>query len=236
GRIFRIMPSKSLAQDFADRYSDLNTLTDTRLVELQTSASDWHARRARGILHKRATNGKLQSGTHTQLKAIFEKNQNPDWRLRAMWGLHITGGLTPSELVESLEDKDPYIRSWAIQLLCEDRSPSAAALAKFRSMAQRDRSPVVRLYLAAALQRIDTEDKWAIAIELIKNSEDENDHNIPMMVWYGIEPLVLENPSKFLALAAISSIPMVTQFIARRAVDQDELHRLAALIGMQNYN
>jgi len=236
GRIFRIMPSKSLAKDFPGRYSDLNTLTDMQLVELQTSASDWHARRARGILHKRAAKGKLQASTHMQLKTIFKKNENPDWRLRAMWGLHITGGLTPSELVESLEDKDPYIRSWAIQLLCEDRSPSAAALAKFRSMAQRDRSPVVRLYLAAALQRIDTEDKWAIAIELIKNSEDENDHNIPKMVWYGIEPLVLENPSKFLALAAISRIPMVTQYIARRAVDQDELHRLAALIGMQKNN
>src|SRR5690606_2853559 len=127
-------------------------------------------------------------------------------------------------------------RAWAIQLLCEDRAPSASALAKFRSMAQRDRSPVVRLYLAAALQRVDTEDKWAIAIALIKNSEDANDHNIPKMAWHSIEPLVLENPSTFLALAAMSRTPMNTQFIARRAVDEDELHRLVALIGMQENN
>src|SRR5690606_32103173 len=151
GRIFRIMPSKSSAKDFPGRYADLNTLTDEQLVELQTNASDWHARRARGILHKRATGGKLQANTHSQLKAIFDKEKNPDWRLRAMWSLHITGGLTPEDLQESLDDKDPYIRAWAIQLLCEDRSPSAGALAKFRSMAQHDRSPVVRLYLAAAL-------------------------------------------------------------------------------------
>lgn len=236
GRIFRIMPSESLAKNFPGRYDDLNTLADKQLVELQTSPSDWHARRARGILHKRAAAGKLETGTHAQLKAIFDKNRNTDLRLRAMWALHVSGGLAPEALVKSLDDKDAYIRAWAIQLLCEDRAPSASALAKFRSMAQRDRSPVVRLYLAAALQRVDTEDKWAIAIALIKNSEDANDHNIPKMVWYGIEPLVLENPSKFLALAAISRVPMITQFIARRAVDEDELHRLVALIGMQENN
>src|SRR5690606_27801620 len=75
-----------------------------------------------------------------------------------------------------------------------------------------------------------------IAIALIKHDEDENDHNIPKVVWYGIEPLILENPSKFLALAAISRIPLVTQYIARRAVDEDESHRLVALIGMQENN
>lgn len=233
GRIFRIMPSQTLAVDFPERYADLNTLSDEQLVNLQTNASDWHARRARGILHKRATAGKLQPGTHAQLKAIFDKNKNADWRLRAMWALHITGGLTPDELFESLDDKDPYIRAWAIQLLCEDRSPSAQVLAKFHALAQRDRSPVVRLYLAAALQRIETESKWSIAIELLKHSEDEHDHNIPKMVWYGIEPLMEEKPSKFLALAAISRIPMVTQHIARRALDGDQLHRLVALIGLQ---
>ncbi|WP_353130777.1 PVC-type heme-binding CxxCH protein [Parapedobacter pyrenivorans] len=236
GRIFRVMPSKSLATDFPERYADLNDLTDEQLVALQTNASDWHARRARGILHKRATAGKLQAATHSQLKAIFEKNKNPDWRLRAMWALHITGGLAPEVLVESLEDKDQYIRGWAIQLLCEDRSPSPLALAKFRSMAQRDHSAVVRLYLAAALQRIDNDEKWAIAINLLQKKEDGNDHNLPKMIWYGIESLIAENPSRFLAMGGVSRLPMVTQYIARRAVDGDELQRLVALIGMQRGN
>lgn len=236
GRIFRIMPSKSLATDFPGRYADLNTLTDEQLVELQTNASDWHARRARGILHKRSTAGNLQANTFSQLKAIFDKDKNPDWRLRAMWSLHITGGLTPEDLLESLDDKDPYIRAWAIQLLCEDRSPSARALAKFRSMAQHDRSPVVRLYLAAALQRIANDDKWTIAINLIQRNEDGQDHNLPKMIWYGIESLITENPSRFLALGGVSRIPMVTQYVARRAVDGDELQRLVALIGMQRSN
>ncbi len=236
GRIFRMMPSKSLAKDFAGRYADLNTMTDKQLAALQTNASDWHARRARGILHKRAAAGKLQAGTHAQLKAIFEKDKNPDWRLRAMWSLHLTGGLSQSELVKSLEDKDPHIRAWAIQLLCEDRRPPAAALAKFRSLAGRDRSPVVRLYLAAALQRIDTDDKWTIANNLLRHKADEKDHNLPKLIWFGIAPLMAENPDKFLELSTASQISLVTQYIARRAVDGDELQRLVALIGKGGAN
>ncbi|MGK6351628.1 PVC-type heme-binding CxxCH protein [Parapedobacter sp. DT-150] len=236
GRIFRIMPSKSLAKNFAGRYTDLNSMTDKQLVELQTNASDWHARRARGILQKRAASKKLHAGTHAQLKSIFEKNQHPDWRLRAMWSLHLIGGLSQSELVESLQDKNPYVRAWAIQLLCEDRSPSVAALSKFQSLAKSDPSPVVRLYLAAALQRIDTEEKWAIASNLLRHKADENDHNLPKMIWYGIAPLMEKNPDKFLKLSTASQIPMVTQYIARRAMDGDESQRLVALIGKGGNN
>lgn len=236
GRIFRIMPTKTLAKDFAGRYEDLNLMTDKQLVDLQTNASDWHARRARGILHKRAASGKLGAATHAQLKALFEKNKNPNWRLRAMWALHLTDGLTPAQLTASLEDDDAHIRAWAIQLLCEDRSPSAAALAKFRAMAERDRSPVVRLYLAAALQRISTEDKWAIAASLLKKKEDAQDHNLPKLIWFGVEPLMAANPAKFLELATASQIPMVTQYIARRAVDGDKTQQLVELIGKGGHN
>ena len=61
--------------------------------------------------------------------------------------------ISQKRLTQLLDDKDAHIRSWAIQLLCEDFKPGNAALKKFASMAASDSSPVVRLYLAAALQR-----------------------------------------------------------------------------------
>ena len=36
--------------------------------------------------------GKLDKGTHSALKQMFRKNKNPDYRLRALWALHITDG------------------------------------------------------------------------------------------------------------------------------------------------
>ncbi|MGA0560179.1 PVC-type heme-binding CxxCH protein [Larkinella sp. VNQ87] len=231
GRIFRITPKTSRAENFASRYSDLNKMTDAQLVGLQTVRSDWHARRARLILQNRATKGKLDGQTHAQLRQVFETNSNPDYRLRAMWALHVTGGFEANALVNSLDDKDAYVRAWTIQLLCEDRAASPTARDKFVQMAQQDPSPVVRLYLASALQRVDAETGWKIAENLMRHGEDQNDHNLPKMIWYGFEPLVKQNPERALDLAARCEIPMVARFIARRTVDADQTSALVAALG-----
>src|SRR5690606_38443727 len=131
GRIFRTMPVNNLAKDFKGRFDDLNKLSDQELVELQKSASDWHSRRARGILHKRAVKGKLKKETTDALIGIFDKDKNPGFRLRAMWSLHQIGGFDDKRLLQALGDKDVYVRAWAMQLMCEDLDPSKEAKAKF---------------------------------------------------------------------------------------------------------
>lgn len=233
GRIFRIMPEKSGAQNFPGRYSDLNKMPDSELVALQTNASDWHARRARIILQSRAAKGKLDSKTHEQLRTIFETNTNADWRLRAMWALHITKGFSENILLKALDDKDQYIRAWAIQLLCEDGSPSQAIGAKFITMARLDPSAVVRLYLASALQRLEKNTSWKIVTELVKHSEDVKDHNLPKMIWYGLEPLAATDPARALAIVSQTNIPLLAQYTARRAVDAGAMNELIASIGAQ---
>ena len=231
GRIFRITPKQSLAENWEGRYDDLTRMTDAQLVALQTSKSDWHSRRARLILQNRAAKGSLAKETHNGLREIYGNSANPDLRLRGMWALHVTGGLNEAQLVEALDDKDEHIRSWAIQLLCEDNSPSADALAKFKTMAAKDRSAVVRLYLASALQRIKPEAQWTIAEALMAHGEDAGDHNLPKMIWFGVEHLVAEDPDRALALAAESKIPMLSQYISRRTVDADAIESLIASLG-----
>ena len=230
GRIYRVAPVSSLAEEWEGRYSDLRKMTDAQLVSLQTSRSDWHARRARIILQHRAAKGSLQPGTHEQLRRIFTTDGNADWRLRAMWALHVTGGWTPDRLLEALGDQDEHIRAWAVQLLAEGRSPSTRALEAFTRMARDDRSAVVRLYLAAALQRIDPAARWPIAAGLMAHGEDAEDHNLPKMVWLGIEPLVPGNAAHALERAGASAIPQLARFIARRTVDSDDATALEALV------
>ncbi len=231
GRIFRIMPNDSKAENFKDRYADLNKLSDGQLVALQVSNSDWHSRRARLILQNRAAKGNINKDTDDQLRKIYQTNSNPDFRLRALWALHLTGGIKENELLLALEDKNEYVRGWAIQLLCEDKSPSEEAITKFSEMAREDSSPVVRLYLASALQRIDSEARWKIAGELMLHGEDSNDHNLPKMIWFGMEQQVAENPERALTLAGKTRIPMLAQYIARRTVDANQLEVLVASIG-----
>ena len=236
GRIFRITPSVSQAENWTGRYSDLNAMNDAQLVDLQVSKSDWHARRARLILQNRAAKKVLSPTTHETLRQIFQKNTNADYRLKAFWALQITGGLSVPQLTDALNDSDIYIRAWAIQFLCEDQTPSATVLSNFISMAKTDASPVIRLYLASALQRESKESAWAIATELLKHAEDADDHNIPKMIWFGIEPLVKNNPAQALDLATKCQIPMVTQFIARRLVDAEATELLVKTIGTTTQN
>ena len=167
GRVFRIAPTVSSAEAWPGRYSDLSAMRDAQLVALQRSASDWHARRARVILQGRSAKGTLEPGTHEGLREIFRGDSNGDFRLRAMWGLHVTGGWAPEALAETLGDRDEYVRGWAVQLLTEDRTASPALVARFARMAREDRSPVVRLYLASALQRLAPESRWAVADGLL---------------------------------------------------------------------
>jgi putative membrane-bound dehydrogenase-like protein len=230
GRIFRIVPKVSLAEEWQGRYTDLRTMTDTELVALQRRRSEWHARRARILLQERAARHTLAPGTHDALRRIFSTDTNPDWRLRAMWALHVTGGWTPEALAAALADPDEYVRAWAVQLLSEDRSPSSTALEQFARLARDDRSPVVRLYLAAALQRIDPAVRWPIASSLMAHSEDASDHNLPHMLWFGVEPLVAQNPAQALERAAASKVPLLARLVARRAADAGALEAVVAAV------
>ena len=230
GRVYRIAPTQSLAQAWPGRYSDLGAMTDSQLVALQTSPSDWHSRRARVILQGRAAAGKLAPETHEQLRQLYTGATNADHRLRAMWSLHVTNGWTAERLSPSLDDRDEYVRAWAVQLLTETGTPSAPLLDRFVRLAREDASPVVRLYLAAALQRIDKAQRWPLATALMARGEDAEDENIPKLVWLAVEPLVTDGPPAALERAASSNMPLVARFIARRAVDANLVEPVVAAL------
>ncbi len=62
-----------------------------------------------------------------------------------------------------------------------------------------DQSPVVRLYLASALQRMPLAERWDILKGLVRHSRDDEDHNLPLMYWYAAEPLAEADPERALA-------------------------------------
>jgi hypothetical protein len=183
------------------------------------------------ILQYRATKGKLSESAVTQLRKLFNENKNPDHRMRAMWALHITKNFTEDELLKTLSDKDEYVRAWSIQMLCEDMNASAKAVDTMVKMSYSDPSAVVRLYLAAALQRVDVKSKWLIGEGLISQSKDIEDHNIPKMIWYGIEELVEQAPEKAITMTGSCKLPMIAEFTSRRLVDANALSLLVAELG-----
>jgi putative membrane-bound dehydrogenase-like protein len=196
---------------------DLLKASSAELVKLQLEPNEWYVRHARRILQER---GLEQDGAKSAVRADLLKMlaDNPDEtrKLRALWALHCTKGLSEQVALDQLKSPAEYVRAWTIQLMCEDGKPSAAALAEFARLAKDDPSPVVRLYLASALQRIPLESRWDIAGALAAHEEDNGDHNLPLMIWYGIEPAVPGARKQALALAKVAKIARVKEFIAKR--------------------
>ena len=240
GRIYRIMPEdpKPIARP------NLRSLSDQELVDMQMHSNDWYVRQARLLLHSRTAAGKLDSDlVHRELQDFLNSPKTPTpKRLRALWALYVTNGLDHRHLANLLNDKDEYIRAWAIQFLC-DKSPinsfqkvaesqkagvNPATLQKFIAMANDDPSPIVRLYLASAVGRLPYEDRWLILDGLASHDEDIQDNNLPRMMWFGLEPMVPDHPERALQVAMSGKIPALREFVARRLLSGDAVTQLKA--------
>lgn len=82
-------------------------------------------------------------------------------------------------------------------------------------------TPRVRRELASALQRIPQDQRLYLATALLKHGEDKDDPMIPLLIWYGIEPVVAADPAVGMQLAKVSKMPKVTEFIYRRMASEE---------------
>ncbi|MBX6311568.1 MAG: c-type cytochrome [Isosphaeraceae bacterium] len=207
GRIFKI----TYGQPRPVRVN-LAGLSAAALVDELENPNDWYVRHARRLLQERGASPELRE---RMARAAFG-HRDETRRLRSLWALHATGGLEESHIAQGLANESPYVRAWTIQLAAEDRNPSSATLARFAEMARSDPSPVVRLYLASALQRLPLEKRWEILEGLLQHGEDVADPNLPLMYWYAAEPLAAEDSNRAARLAAGARIPSIQTYMTRR--------------------
>lgn len=88
-------------------------------------------------------------------------------------------------------------------------------------MANDDSSPIVRLYLASAIQRLPFNERWEILQGLVGHGEDVSDNNLPRMYWFATEPMVPEHPREALKMAVSGKIPFLQESVARRLATGD---------------
>ncbi len=222
GRIFKVTygdPQRSAAN-----VAPLNIaqLSAQRLVELHLHKNDWHVRHSRRVLQERAAAGQDMSTVRAELLKMFNEQDEVPRKLRALWTLHAIGQLDDEFLLQQLSHESGYVRAWSIRLLCEDLHASSTELQRFASLAETERSAYARLHIASSLQRLPVEKRWAIARALLQHEEDAADQNLPLMLWYAIEPLVDSDWASFVELARGAKIPLVRNHIARRAVSHSQ--------------
>ena len=219
GRIYKLRYGQASAP-----VKDVSKASERELVELQTSDNDWLARQSRRVLAERSACGQGLQAARAQLASLVDSaSAAPLSRLRAMWALHVMGGLSKANIEAALL-RSPAERCWALRLL-EDRShqgeKEAHEFADFSAtrapgLAREETAAPVRLVLASLLPRFERTVRIEVARALLAHAEDSADHNQPQMLWYGIEPLATSG-ADFVNLVVESRIPLIQSLGGRRA-------------------
>jgi putative membrane-bound dehydrogenase-like protein len=228
GRIYRIS-----YDGWKPWKGDLAKESDAALAKLAVQTeNEWESRMARRVLMGKAFYTKELQADHV-IRSVGSSS------LRALWLAH-TVGVSSYYLDKSdkpidkdirelaaLKSVEAGIRASATRLLTtlplqstEDSSIHTdswkARVSAFAELAKSELSPIVRRELASALQRIPQDQRKDLATALLKHGEDKDDPMIPLLIWYGIEPVVAADAAVGMQLAKASKMPKVTGFIYRR--------------------
>ena len=225
GRIFKIRHE-------TDRWSavDLKKLPSDQLVDLQLHRNDWYVQHARRILQERGPD----PAVHTRLSRLLREQNDPTRKLRALWALHVTGGLREDDLLTLAGAESEYVRSWAVTLLAESREPSEATLRRFAGLARRIRRRSSGSPSRARCSASRSSSEWTFSRGLLGHDEDAADPNLPLMIWYAAEPVVELDMAHALDLSLESRLPHLFPFTVRRIAavgTQDALRVLTDRLG-----
>lgn len=225
GRIYKIT-----YQDAPKVSVDLAKLDDAALAEAQLHRNDWQVRRARRILQERAAAGKDLKAVRERLWEMFRSREEESRKLRAVWALNAIDGLGEPELIVLLDHPREAVRMWAVRLLGDRPDLSKTAIDRLASAAKNETSASVRVFLAALSQRVPLDRRASIVEKLVARGEDADDRDIPLMLWYAIEPIAGGDRDEGLRLLSSCRIPQVRRLLARRIVAADVKRGLAALL------
>lgn len=212
GRIWRVAPPD--VAPVATPSMDLSRLTSAELIELLDHKNNWYVRKALRLLGERRD----RSVTDT-LIARIEGESDPVRALRALWALHLVGGLDEAQALAALSSHHEYVRAWTVRLLGDERSISPALRQRFVELARHDTSVIVRSQLACTAKRLSAGDALAIVAPLLERDEDAEDPHVPLLLWWAIEDKALVDVDGVLSLFASderSRRPIVQAYLLER--------------------
>ena len=251
GRIFKIHYGDS---NLEGDPTDLRTWSQQQLAQSHQHQNLWYTRQARLELIRRQNRGtNLDAATQELLQIHRQANKSDDRLLvQTYLTLHTIDAIPLSDHFKMLRHENQYMRAWAVRLLTENwtiddalgptfiaetrhqeyRSDgNNAGQSTFEStvnhlveVASNEPSAVVRLALASSLQRLPVQDRVSLAKQLVSTRDDQEDHNLPLMIWYGLIAVSDQAPQELIQVIRTCQIPKTTHLIARSIGEQLETH------------
>ena len=203
---------------------DLAKESDEALAKLAVQTeNEWESRMARRVLMEHSYKSGVDDDDPLHLP-IYSDEGASSLLLLNLWCREIIGNLDIGPNHPLWTHPDPVIRTWIVRLFTLGIDPGET----FESFDDRlvkatssESSPNVRREFASSLQKLPLRSKQIVATALLAHGEDKDDPMIPLLIWYGIEPLIGADPKVGLELARVSKLPKVTEFIYRRLSSDD---------------
>jgi putative membrane-bound dehydrogenase-like protein len=227
GRIYKVTYGKPKAWK-----GDVSKLDDAELVNLQMHKNDWFVRHARRILQERIAAGRTDKPTAGQLLAMIHDQSDEKQKLRALWALHVAGGAHEKLQLELLDHEAEHVRAWAVRLALESGA-TRAVVQKFEKMIAHEESAVVQLEFASGMSRLPAETRGLVGGVLSAPPKNAHDPYLPLMTWYGLEPLVVTDRFTSLNVLVVAGVPLVREYVARRLAEHTgaDINNLVSMLG-----
>lgn len=211
GRMYRMKYDAT----FTPAHVDYTLASASELVAAQLHANDWHVRMARLVLAQRAATGSVDRDAIHKLREMATTHADETRRLRALWCLHAIAAIDSELAQELLNDHSEYLRAWTVQLLAE--TIAVAGNDKHEGvlvdLASHERSLLVRQYLASSTRRLSEPAAWAILERLASQPDNAGDRNLPLLIWHHLAERMASDLPRGLALADLTKIPALKNYI-----------------------
>lgn len=191
GRIYRISNAIEGEHRFPD---DVSKQSDEALIRMLSHKDRWYRQQALRIIGDRKNVSMIP-----RLLNMMETGDDQE-ALEALWALNLSGGFDQEAALKGLLHRDPYVRMWTVRLSGEQKQVSTHVAKALAGLAQREMVAEVRSQLASTSRRLDGQHAIPILENLLKYHDDSADPDIPLQIWWGLEPHAVTHIEQLLTL------------------------------------
>lgn len=208
-------------------------------------ANQWFIRQARQELLNREDQLRRDPAEWERIAtALFEDREGDDSRLERVQTLRGFGPLSLDQIEQLLVQtgaeqrrhasrRNSALRVVAIQELVAkspldtilgarphpDVAPADRTIQRMGELARTETGGAELLALTSAMQRLPVDRRLEIARGIARNTSFADDHNLPLMLWYGLLPVANHAPQELAAFATECPFPTTRRLIARRLAE-----------------
>lgn len=237
GRVYRIAYEGAVS---GPSVRSAEQLSSVELIRETAARNRWYTERARNALASRAAADDLGESIHKLIdEVLFHssdiKKKHGSRSLPQSWSLH--NALAFRELAEKEQTREmlrsqlplPIPAGWMyltfgrtidgpLGPIVSDENRELSETSGFNLFGTANQ----RLAAASSLQRQHIESRATVAKKLCSYVEDVNDHNLPLMVWYGLIPVAEHHPEQLVDVVKACEWPRTGRLITRRLTEMIE--------------